>query len=116
MNGNHVFNIFTPSFSNMWKRLHLSCNRAGFLQVCGGGRASAGVKRSSRARGSLKPLPPALLTSRSVTSESGESEVRTTTINTTRKAKVAYPTAKRLLFHMFYATHPQKLLKSHAMV
>ena len=31
---------------------------------------------------------------------------RTSTINTTRKATVAYPTVKRLLFHMFYATHP----------
>ena len=38
------------------------------------------------------------------------------TINATRKATVAYPTVKRLLFHMFYATHLQKLLKSHEMV
>ena len=36
--------------------------------------------------------------------------------NTTRKATVAYPTVKRLVFHMFYATHLQKLLKSHEMV
>ena len=41
---------------------------------------------------------------------------RLNTINTTRKATVAYPTVKRLLFHLFYATHPQKLLKSHEMV
>ena len=39
-----------------------------------------------------------------------------TSINTTRKATVAYPTVKRLLLHMFYATHPQKLLESHEMV
>ena len=38
------------------------------------------------------------------------------TIDTTRKATVAYPTVKRLLIHMFYATHPQKLMKSHEMV
>ena len=37
-------------------------------------------------------------------------------INTTRKATVAYPTVKRLLLHMFYATRPQMLLKSHEMV
>ena len=36
--------------------------------------------------------------------------------NISRKATVAYPTVKRLLFHMFYATRPQKLLKSHEMV
>ena len=34
-------------------------------------------------------------------------------INTTRKATVAYPTVKCLLFHMLYATHPQKLLESY---
>ena len=38
------------------------------------------------------------------------------TINTTRKATVAYPSVKRLLFHMFYPTHPQKLMESHEMV
>ena len=38
------------------------------------------------------------------------------TINKTRKATVAHPTVKRLLLHMFYATHPQKLMKSHEMV
>ena len=38
------------------------------------------------------------------------------TINTTRKATVAYPTVKRLLFHMFYAMDLQKLLASHEMV
>ena len=38
------------------------------------------------------------------------------TINTTRKATVAYPTVKLLLFHMLYAIHLQKLLKSHEMV
>ena len=41
-------------------------------------------------------------------------------INTTRKATVAYPTVKRLLFDTFYATHTvctfKKLLKSHEMV
>ena len=40
----------------------------------------------------------------------------TRTIDTSRKATVAYPTVKRLLFHKFYATHPRKLLKSHGMV
>ena len=41
---------------------------------------------------------------------------RARTINTTRKATVTYPTVKRLLFHMFFATHLQKLLESHEMV
>ena len=34
------------------------------------------------------------------------------TTNTTRKATVAYPTVKRLLFHMFCVTHPQKLKRT----
>ena len=38
------------------------------------------------------------------------------TINTTRKATVAYPTVKCLLLHIFYATHLQKLMKSLEMV
>ena len=44
------------------------------------------------------------------------SAVRDPTSNTTRKATVAYPTVKRLLFHMFYAMYRQQLLKSHEMV
>ena len=35
------------------------------------------------------------------------------TINTSRKATVAYPTIKRPLFHMFFLMNFQKLLESH---
>ena len=38
------------------------------------------------------------------------------TINASRKATVAYPTIRRLLFHMFYGRNFQMLLKSHKMM
>ena len=48
--------------------------------------------------------------------ESAQPLTACSAINTTRKATMAYPTVKYLLFHMFYAMHLQKLLESNEMV